>query len=674
MSKVEAEVLPLGAGIEISFRKKGDNSSEYSHVVGSGLDVRCEPVSGDGSPENPFAYDLIVKNNGQAEWEGIIRVDLSVGECGARYFMPAFLYGKNRGEVDRLPGSGLFPRLREGEVDIPYSPYWMVRGDRLSHPISLMHVDGMVFGISACPYLVKDGDAIKPWFPGGKGEFHRFNGFCCSMENGSSVGFTIGYENAPVLYVESLTIKEREQLGGNCICLEKGAEISIPIHIYAFEAADARGINNAMRNVYKLFHESPGRSVSPIEGIRDISQAIYEDAYIREIRNYSTQVYFDHGRMVMNPLASISWTGGVEIAAPLLVAALRLDREDMREQALECIQYMVENSMNGKSGLPFDAFSDGQWTVKGWWGEYLAQSGHSSYLVGQALYYILKAYDYEKRLKGVEHADWLQFVDKVLKRIEKTKNAEKEYPYLWSEETGEGIEYDAFSGCWCMAALAYLAKIRKDPDLLSSCRESEEHYFNKFVKHMECYGTPHDTWKAVDSEGILAYIKAVKILHEETAEPKYMERLKDGLEYEFTFKFSYNPPILVPPLSKLKWSCSGGTVTSTCNPHIHQMSNNVLDELHYYFEKTRDEYFRTRLQDTLYWGLQAYNRFDQEFDFGKKGWMTERYCYSEAYTTDRYPDGGAASVWFCFLPWGSSNVLEGMCGDLWMKINRGEPY
>jgi hypothetical protein len=662
--------LPYNAQVHISYRRKGQKSEDYIPIEESGLDLKGTMDGGDGSPVSPFVWRLSIINNLDEKWEGILRVDIEVPSSNARLFMPAFLYGRNKGGEEWRPGYGLFPRLREGEADIPYSPYWMVRSDRLSHPVNMMYVDSTIFGISASPYFIIKDEKVIPWLPGDCGDFHAYNGFCCSVANGASVGFTLGYENAPVLYLIAGNIKEREIPGSNCITFEPHSKLEIPVYIYAYGVQDEREINGAVRNTYERFHQSPRKGARLLEGIEDIALAIFKDSYDHDIKNYSTQVYLKEGRLTKNPLASISWTGGVEVATPLLTAALRLGREDMRSQALECIQNIVDNSINKNSGLPFDAFDKGCWTTKGWWDENLPMSGHSSYLVGQALFYILKAYDFERKYKGVLHEDWLEFAEKVITRIEKTKNSEKEYPYLWSAENGEGIDYNAFSGCWCLASRAYLAQIRKDASLIAGCIESEEHYFDKYVKHMECYGTPHDTWKAADSEGALAYIKAVRLLHEETGDGKYLERLKYGLEYEFTFKFCYNSPIQVPPLGRLGWSSSGGSVTSVCNPHIHPMSSNILDELLYCYKLTGDAYIGERFRDTLEWGLQTYSRFDNEYDYGKKGWMSERFCHSEGLLVEKYPDGSPSSTWFCFLPWGAANILEGMCGSVFDMIGK----
>lgn len=72
-----------------------------------------------------------------------------------------------------------------------------------------------------------------------------------------------------------------------------------------------------------------------------------------------------------------------------------------------------------------------------------------------------------------------------------------------------------------MAALGYYCYITGDKSHIDSLRKSEKHYYEEYIKRMECYGAPLDTDKATDSEGILAYIKAVKFLHTLTGENQY---------------------------------------------------------------------------------------------------------------------------------------------------------
>lgn len=649
---------------KISGRNRKKGGEAYVSPDAIGIRIREQELSGDGSASSPRKLELEIANPGQEKWEGVLRFELYFEKREPQFFMPAFMYGRNRGET-AANHLWQYPRLREGEIRMPYSPWWMVRSDRLSHPVSLAWDSGKVYGVSASPWFVADGSRKCQWMPGVEGTFVQYAGFGCSLEDGY-VAYTIGYENAPVLFEHSRSIRERAPLGENCFCLEPGEKIQVTLQLYEYESEEPAGIASAIKNVYETFHQKPREGSTARQTVEDLAGAITQDAWREEERNYATQVYMDkNGKMRYNDLFSISWTGGVETAVPILLAGLRLSSEEMREQAISCIQNVVDHSMNACSGLPFDSYSNQVWSVNGWWREHQHVNGHAAYLAGQAVFYILKAWDYEKRLKGEEHPDWLDFAGKVIEKMETTKNGDQEYPYIWSEKTGAGLEYDSLSGVWCLADAAYYGWLTGTGKWLESLKKSEEHYFDSYVRKMECYGTPLDTDKAVDSEGILGYLKALHYLHAATGEERYLDHMKTAFDYEFSFKFCYNSPVKVPPLSRLGWSSCGGSVTSTCNPHIHPMSNHVVDEMLYYLRFRKDVYVESRLKDTISWGCQTYNTFAGEYDFGKKGWMSERFCHSEGLLIEKYEDGSPSSTWFALLPWGASNIIEGITGDYW---------
>ena len=95
------------------------------------------------------------------------------------------------------------------------------------------------------------------------------------------------------------------------------------------------------------------------------------------------------------------------------------------------------------------------------------------------------------------------------------------------------------------------------------------------------------------------------------------------------------------------------------------MSSTVVDEMMYYVSQTDDEYIKSRINDVIMWGCQTYNYYDGEYDYGKKGWMSERYCYSQGLLTEKYEDGSPASTWFALMPWAGASIIEGMTGDAW---------
>ena len=144
--------------------------------------------------------------------------------------------------------------------------------------------------------------------------------------------------------------------------------------------------------------------------------------------------------------------------------------------------------------------------------------------------------------------------------------------------------------------------------------------------------------------------------------------MRDALYYEYTFKFCYNSPIKVPPLSTMGWSSSGGSITSVTNPHIHPMSSSIIDEMFYYLSCREDDYIRQRMEDTILWSCQCHNTFDGEFGYGKKGWMSERFCHSEGLLKETYPDGTPASTWFALMPWACGSILEGLTGSAWSFV------
>ncbi len=236
--------------------------------------------------------------------------------------------------------------------------------------------------------------------------------------------------------------------------------------------------------------------------------------------------------------------------------------------------------------------------------------------------------------------------------------AKQEVPAAKASDTW--IEYDSMGGAWCLAATAYYSLITGTDSYLEGLKRSEQHYYEAFVKKCICYGGPLDTDKAVDDEGILAYIRAVRILHEITGDDLYLDHMRDALYYESTFKLSYNTPVRIKPLSETGWSSCGGSITSVANPHIHPMSSSIIGEMAYYAARTQDSYIRSRLEDTVYWSMQTFNTYDGEYGYGKTGWMSERFCFCQGLVVEKYPDGTPASTWFALMPWAGASIIEGL--------------
>ena len=643
----------------LTARCKG-KPEEYVTLADCSLKAAVCTLSGDGSVSSPFIREVTI--TADQDFLGVIRIAMP-SHCGQpRFFLPGFMYGTNRGESPLVVDSKC-PRLRKQD-EFPASSWWMVRSDRLSHPCAFIWGDGRLTGFAAAPYFVRCGDERKPWTPGMQGEFDQYAGFGCSMNPGEIV-YTLGYENAPWFFLDAHQYSPRAALKDNCLILSAGETITVQLCCFDLPAPDERSLHDALKLVYAMFHESPARKCTVQDTVASIAGAICKDAWLPDHHAYSGFVFDRGGHFEYNPLPSISWTSGLSAAVPMLLSAYRLEIETMRAQALDYIEHIVRNSINEHSGLPYMVEQNGVWSNHGWWYDRLRTPGHAAYLVGQSTYLILKAWAWEKKERGVSHDDWLDFCHRIIERTEQSRNADGEYPYVLSEKTGAGLEYDSFSGAWCMAAAAYYAFLTGDQEHLPNLLYSEHWYHDAYIRHQECYGGPLDIDKNIDSEGILAYIRAVRYLHAMTGDEMLLDHLRDAMHYEFTFKFCYNSPIKVPPLSSAGWSSCGGSITSVTNPHIHPMSSSVIDEMYYYLTHREDSYIRSRLEDTILWSCQCHNTFDGEFGYGKKGWMSERFCHSEGLVKEHYPDGTLASTWFALMPWACGSILEGLTGAAW---------
>lgn len=651
--------LAAPSPLRLQFSAKSATASVYQAT--SMLTAQCQSTE---RIDNACTRNrILVKNNCTESWEGILKFSLMLDDDNARYFLPGFMYNRNRPQAENKH----CPSLMSNSPAMPSSPFWYVRGDRLTHPVACAVTKNGTIAIAAKPFIDKADT--------GSGK-NLFCGFGCSLEGGGSISYTIGHENAPKCY--SSWDQGFIATPPGFITLASGMELSIELQLIYLPSPDPRTLGHILRLVYNQFHQAPTAKNFP-DAIESTARAVCEDSWIPKIRNYATRAHLksefngkpagalDYNDIWQVPDSSISWTSGAVCATPAIMAGLRFGNKNWRQTGIDCLDTIVEQSINPKSGLPFDGFNDQTncWENGGWWKSFIKEIGHSSYLAGSFVYYLFKAAEYEQCLGNTKHDEWIKFGEAMTDKFLSTRNSNNLFPYIWSQESGKGIDYEGMAGVWCLAAALLNVKRTGNKVLLDTLKHSEQAYFDTHVSAMECWGTPHDTFKAVDNEGILPYIRSVRMLHELTGESCYLEKLLTALDYEFSFKFCYNTPIEVPPLSRLAWPTCGGSITSTNNPHIHPMSYGIIDELAYAARITKDPYLVSRLNDSRIWSRHLPNAYDLEQDFGKKGWMTERFCHSQGLLNERYPDGSPSSVWFVFLPWASGNVLEGWCGEDW---------
>lgn len=136
----------------LTARSRLQKSVEYTELQQHGLSASFEIADGIGSPRDPIRANIRIRNEGSDTWSGVIHVELPFAKTEPRFFLPAFMYGHNRGEAPQnVPNE--FPRLRVGSPSRPSSPWWMVRSDRLSHPAEFVYDNGKIYGLCAMTYV-----------------------------------------------------------------------------------------------------------------------------------------------------------------------------------------------------------------------------------------------------------------------------------------------------------------------------------------------------------------------------------------------------------------------------------------------------------------------------------------------------------------------------------------
>ena len=208
--------------LNITVRPLGDDTA-YLPLDTLTADVAC--TGGTGAADDPWAVQVQITNPASQPWQGVLRIALPVAGDEPRFFLPGFMYGTNRGEAPLVVDSPC-PRLRKTE-HFPAAPWWMVRSDRLSHPVALAYAGGRITGFAAPPYFVRHGQQRQAWQPGVTGDFDQYAGFGCSLVPGEVV-YTLGYENAPWMFIESHHHIPRQPMGENCFTLQPGDIVYVP--------------------------------------------------------------------------------------------------------------------------------------------------------------------------------------------------------------------------------------------------------------------------------------------------------------------------------------------------------------------------------------------------------------------------------------------------------------
>jgi hypothetical protein len=593
------------------------------------------------------------------DFKAIIIQDYAFASKEMPYFMiPGSLYGTNNIKNSK----SLQPQLNyRGDIKYPKTPVIRNRADRSTHNAVMSIYNNNILALRI------DEDTIE-------GDNRYYNGLGVDTRNIDAydrISVTLGYHHFPVRYIGKLGPEHShtaEQEYG-FIDFTAGKQYNTKGHIYFGNSSNRYSYEKALQFFYKEIHCAPKNKVNRKEAIEAIAGALIKDAYNKEHKYFPTVL---SGKFAdTNFSGDTAWTGGMQVAYPLIKSSKVVP--EALVTALDYIDNLVTKGVNEATGFFYESNHNGNWMVSGWWKHDLhlynnklekLSEAFSAYVNGQAVCYMLKSYRYLKD-NNMTHEGaelWLAACRRIIDNVIEQMRYDGALGVYYDPADGEAVYYNSFQGAWFLAAIAEIAAVTNEEKYIKAFKASMS-FYKKFLDKVELWGMPMDTRDAVDEEGNLAYITALKTMHELTSEKEYMKQLIHAMHYEFSWKFAYNTRHVNEPLKSLNWYSCGGSITSSHNIHIHQMGNLIAEEMYYAYKFTGDEYILNRLRDTLNWGLGTFNLEDGYFGFGKKGWATEQFFHSDGIQDDprRINDGG---IWPDYLSWAASCVLLSTSEDI----------
>ncbi len=199
-----------------------------------------------------------------------------------------------------------------------------------------------------------------------------------------------------------------------------------------------------------------------------------------------------------------------------------------------------------------------------------------------------------------------------------------------------------------------------------------EYYYHSFVRNLTCWGSPMDTFKSIDSEGNLAFLRAARLLHEATSDERFAEMLRDSAEYEYLWRYGFRSRPQCSPLRGSNWNSCGGTITSVSNPHIHPMGVVATRDLEILGKISGDSYHQNRADDGMAWLMNTMELYPDVMGYGQYGVLSERTCPSDGLLAETYRDDGApASTWWSYNAWAAGSAMEAIAEQILAK--RPEP-
>ena len=583
-----------------------------------------------------------------------LRLQLKLqSETNLFHLIPGNIHGDNNAALVR-PGE--FPCLTaKRSPDRSHAVLWEFRADRASHPVSMLCCDAGAVGVSIDPYS-DDRDADEG--------FIRNGVFAAAPD---AFGVSLGYGNDPLTFSEKTDFLPATE--------DRTRSASTSGSICAFRGNGRAEAHRIIRALYERMRDRPTYRKSYEQALRALADAFATVNFSPELQQYTNRHWDLPVDLTPKPwraVVEIGWTGGSMLAYPFALAQ-RIFPDLKMPKPYDVLFDEVCAGFNERSGFINDTTINRSTTnrpdgwndsvINGWWSGFLPQTrdNHCSYTNAHAAYYMLRTTWAAKQWGALNtQKRWVDTALSVLDTVIDLQRDDGAFGYVFSSNEKKVVDWEGFAGCWFTAALPYAWKFTGEGRYLVAAERSLE-YYAPFVRSLAAWGTPMDTFKSIDSEGNLAFIRAARLMHEMTGQDRYLQILIDGANYEYLWRYGFRSRPAAPPLRGSNWNSCGGSLTSVSNPHIHPMSVVATEDLLYLSQITRDDYHRSRGDDGMAWLMNTMELYPDVTGYGPYGVLSERTCPSDGLLAERYHDDGSpASTWWSYNAWAAGSAMEAL--------------
>ena len=569
------------------------------------------------------------------------------GETNLFHLIPGNIHGDNNAAHVR-PGE--FPVLAaDRAAERNRAPLWEFRADRASHPVSMLCCDAGAVGVSIDPN--SDSDETDDGF--------IRNGVFAALPD--ACGVSLGYGNDPLTFVEKTHFRPATA--------DTVRRASARGFIHGERGGGRQAAHRIIRALYAQHHDRPAFAKTYGEALRALADAFATVNWSPQLQQYTNRkcrVPVDTALEPWRAIVEIGWTGGSMLAYPFMLAEQMFPDLRMPKTSGQMFDE-IASGWNDDSGFINDTTTNRStrnrpagWNdsvINGWWSGFLPQTrdAHCAYTNAHAAYYLLRA---AAITPDAAPEQWTKTALRVLETAIALQRDDGAFGYVFSSSEPKVIDFDGFAGCWFAAALPLAWKLTGDAKYRDAADRAMA-FYAPFVRDLAAWGSPMDTFKSIDSEGNLAFIRAARHLHESTGDTRYLDMLVAGAEYEYLWRYGFRARPQCPPLKGSHWNSCGGTITSVSNPHVHPMGVVATDDLEYLARATGDAYHQSRADDGMAWLMNTMELYPGVVGYGRYGVLSERTCPSDGLLAEVYYDDNApASTWWSYNAWAAGSAME----------------